>query len=205
MRKLLMLGAVAMALALPTISHAQFSIGARLGFAPAMGDAAKDEPLKDLVNSQVPLQLDAMYRVSPQLSAGLYFSYGFGQLNSDFADFCDYFEVDCSARSMRVGVQAHYAFGSQSQQFLPWAGAGLGMEWMTVKASAGGTSESIDVSGLEFLNLQAGADYRVSDQFSIGPYLQFSVGQYSKVDGESISEKAMHQWFGFGLRGKFDL
>lgn len=190
MRKLLMIAAVAL---LPFTANAQFSLGLRVGYAPAMGDYMKDSAMSDGVKSQIPIQVDAMYKVTPAFAAGAYLSYGFAQLDSD----C----TDCSATDLRIGVQGTYAFNTVSQQFVPWLGAGFGYEIASV--DYGGAS--VDTSGFEFLNLQGGADYKVSDQFSVGPYVQFSIGQYSNVEGTDIPEKAMHEWLGFGFRGKFDL
>jgi hypothetical protein len=203
MRKLIM--AALVALLVPTASHAQFQLGLRLGFAPAMGDAAKDAPLKDLVKSQIPLQLDALYKVTPDIAVGGYFSYGFGQLNSDFSDICDAAGISCSASNVRLGLQGTYTFNQLKAAMVPWAGVGFGYEWNTIKGSAGGASADVTSSGFEFLNLQLGGDFKVNEQFAIGPYAQLSVGQYSNVEGNSIPEKGMHQWLGFGLRGKFDL
>ena len=205
MRKTLLLGAIAMALALPTASQAQFSLGLRVGYAPAMGDYAKDFKLKDEVKAQIPIQIDGMYKFTPEIAAGLYFSYGFGMLNSDVKDQCDALGVDCSASSMRLGVQGTYSFTTVSPTFVPWVGAGLGFEWLTEKASLGGVSASADTTGFEFLNLQLGGDYKVSNQFYVGPYVLFSLGQYSNVEGQSIPDKGIHQWLHLGVRGKFDL
>jgi len=200
-----MLGAVLAAVVVPTASQAQFTLGARLGYGIPMGDAVKDAPLKDEVKSQIPIQLDALYRITPDIAAGLYFSYGFVQLNSDVSDACDAANVDCSASSMRLGVEATYTLTKVSPTFVPWFGAGIGFEWLSEKAEFGGVSATQDVTGFEFLNLQGGADYKVSPQLAVGPYVQFSIGQYSSVEGNDITDKAMHEWLSFGVRGKFDL
>lgn len=220
MRKLLMIGAIAVGLALPTASRAQFTLGARLGYAPAMGNAFKDantgeaSKMSDGVKSQIPIQLDAAYRVSKEVAIGAYFSYGIGQVGKAFKADCDAFGQDCSASAVRLGLQASYSFAQVSPQFTPWAGAGFGYEWATAKATGGGIpDEKITFKGFEFLNLQVGGDYKVSDQFGIGPYVMFSIAQYSKAEFESggltvsgdIDKKAVHEWFGFGIRGKFDL
>lgn len=199
MRKLLVLGSL-VALLVPVASHAQVSLGLRIGFAPAMGDAAKDSPLKDMVKSQIPIQLDAMYKVTPAMSVGGYFSYGFAQMGDALDAACDAGGTSCSASNMRLGVQAAYAFNNVSQQFTPWAGAGIGYEWQTWDGAS-----SVTTSGFEFLNLQLGGDYKVSEQFAVGPYIQFSIAQYSDFEGSSVADKGVHEWFGFGLRGKFDL
>jgi hypothetical protein len=203
MRKLLMLSLVA--LLVPMTSQAQVSLGLRVGYAPAMGDAAKDAPLKDGVKSQIPIQLDALYKVNKDIGVGAYFSYGFGQIGSALKDECDAAGISCSVSSMRLGLQGAYTFNEVKAPLVPWAAVGFGLEWMTVKGSYGGVSGDATTTGFEFLNLQLGGDYAVNPQFAVGPYVQFSVGQFSSVEGNSITEKGMHEWLGFGVRGKFDL
>ena len=99
MRKLLFAGLVA--LLVPTASHAQFQLGLRVGYAPAMGDAAKDAKMSDVsLSSQIPLQLDANYKLDKDFAVGVYFSYGFGQVdNKAFGDACGVSGIDCSGSS----------------------------------------------------------------------------------------------------------
>lgn len=200
MRKLTMLAAAIAALAIPAVSHAQFTLGARLGYGLAMGDAEKDFGMSDFVKSQIPIQIDAMYRVTPDFALGAYFSYGFAQTGGFTADLCDLPGADCSVSSLRIGVQGTYAFSKASPQFVPWVGAGIG--WESVSFDAGGGST--DVTGFEFLNLQGGAAFKVSPQFQVGPYAQLAISQFSSADGNDIPDKAMHQWLSFGVRGSFD-
>jgi hypothetical protein len=213
MRKLLMLGSL-VALLVPAASHAQFSLGLRLGYAPAMGDAAKDQKMSDGVKSQIPIQLDGTYRVTRDVAVGGYFSYGFGQ--ADLGGLCDVGGVDCSANVMRFGVQGTYTFNDVKAALVPWAGVGFGYEIGNAEAKDATDKVEFTYSGFEFLNVQVGGDYRVNDQFSVGPYLSFSVAQYSKAKVENsltpalnfdgdITDKGVHEWFGFGIRGKFDL
>jgi hypothetical protein len=219
MRKLLVL-AVTLVLSLPTASRAQFMVGARLGYAPALGDAAKDATtgaalkMSDGVKSQIPLQLDAAYKVTKEVAVGAYFSYGIGQVGSAFKDSCAASGQSCSASSTRLGVQALYTFSGVNPQFVPWAGVGLGYEWGTYKGTGGGQpDESFTFKGWEFLNLQVGGDFPLGPQLSVGPYVMLSIAQYSDAEitsggttfSGSISKKAVHEWLGFGIRGKFDL
>jgi outer membrane protein W len=208
MRKVLMLTAVLTAIATPTASHAQDSkwiLGLRLGYAPSMGDAMQGQSMKDAMPSQIPIQLDALYRLTPEWALGAYLSYGFGQLSSAEANACDVAGVDCSMSAMRFGVEATYTFTQASPQFVPWLGFGTGVETVSEKVAVSGASMSQDTTGWEFLNLQIGGDYKASPTFAIGPYLQYSIGQYSSVEGSSIQNTATHEWFNIGIRGKFDL
>jgi hypothetical protein len=201
-----------MALALPTASRAQVSLGLRLGYAPAGGDFQKDAKMSDGIKAQIPIQLDALYKVNPNIGAGLYFSYGFGQLASDACET----GADCSANDIRIGVQGLYTFNVEgaATKFVPWAGLGLGWERGSTKMTGGGADATLSSTGYEF-NIQLGGDYKVNEQLSVGPYVMLSVGQYSSVkfdgfgplmDGShDIEDKGLHQWYNFGLRGRFDL
>jgi opacity protein-like surface antigen len=210
MRKLLPALFAFALLAGPAAGSAQVSLGLRLGYGPALGDSAKDSKMSDGVKSQIPIQLDATYKLTPNFSLGGYTSYGFGQTGSEFSDLCD--AIDCSTRVVRLGVQGIYSFDPIGQ-LRPFAGVGAGYEWGSLSGEAGGQDVSVSFRGFELLNLTAGADYAVSPQFAIGPYLGLSVAQYSNMtldDGVDefsgeIDEKAMHQWLQFGIRGRFDL
>jgi hypothetical protein len=153
MRKLFVTAALAL---LPLAAQAQFNLGLRLGYAPAMGDAEKDLAMSDVIKSQIPIQVDAMYTVAPDVAVGAYLSYGFGQV--DFDGMCDLGGVDCSGRSTRVGLQAAYTFSNASPTFLPWVGAGFGYEWGSMTAELGGFKAEQKARGFEFLNLQAGGE-----------------------------------------------
>lgn len=210
MRKLLpALFALAL-LAGPAAGSAQVSLGLRLGYGPALGESAKDRDMSDGVKSQIPIQLDATYKLTPNFSLGGYTSYGFGQTGEEFDAICD--QADCSARVIRLGVQGIYSF-DQIGQLKPFAGVGAGYEWGSLTAEAGGQEATFSFSGFELLNVTAGADYVVGPQFAIGPYIGLSVARYSdtsvdygteEISGE-IDQKAMHEWLQFGIRGRFDL
>lgn len=215
MRKLMTLTVAALLLA-PAASRAQVALGARLGYAFGMGDVAGDSggslQMSDWTKSQVPLQVEALFKATPQLAIGPYFSYGWAQAGGDLKDgVCDAPGIDCSARIMRLGVEAIYTVPQQGQ-FVPWFGAGLGYEWSKVHAEGGGLSGDADFSGLEFLNLQGGGDFKVSPTFRVGPFVQLSFVQYSNADWSGdfgdlndIPSKKVHEWFQIGVRGSFDL
>ena len=222
MRKLLIICAVAFVL--PATSRAQqWELGLRMGYAPAMGNAyeyksdGSNAKMSDVVKAMVPIQLDVGYRVTPEVTIGGYFSYGFAQLGSSVSDTCDAYGLDCSASDYRFGVQATYAFTKVAPTFVPWIGLNIGYEWASYSESGGGQKIEQSANGWEFLGLQLGADWKLGPQFSFGPYLTYSFGQYS--DGEtkltgvinatqsfsSYANTSTHEWFGFGVRGRFDL
>lgn len=207
MRKLALIALAAVAV--PTVSFAQLQVGARLGYAIAGGDAAKDQKMSDGVKSQVPIQVDAAWRFTKELAVGAYFSYGFAQLASQACPS----GADCSASEIRLGVQGFFTFADLDSFVIPWIGLGTGWERGHYEVTRLGSTGKLTYTGWEYLNLQVGGDMKASPLFSFGPYFLFSVGQFDKAKFEgpfgnsdgSIPNKANHQWFQFGVRGKFDL
>jgi hypothetical protein len=213
MRKLVKIFALAALLA-PAVASAQLSLGARVGYAFAMGKAVDEDggDLSDGVKGQIPIQIDVGYRLTPAFTLGGYFSAGYGIVGDAFSDDCDAADIDCSARVLRLGVQLDYAFKNVSPTMTPWLGAGIGYEWATLKGEQGSNEATESYSGFEFLNLQGGVDWKVG-QFSVGPFAMLSIAQYSDFDFESpagdasgdIPNKSIHEWLQIGLRGRFDL
>lgn len=214
MRKLATLTAAALLLA-PAASHAQVVLGARLGYAVGMGDVGGDSggtmKMSDWTKSHVPLQLEVLFKTIPQLAIGPYLSYGWAQAGGDLKSECDGAGVDCSASTLRLGVEAIFTVPLPGQ-FAPWVGAGVGYEWSKVHLSVPGASGDVKFSGFEFLNLQAGGDFKIAPRFRAGPFLQLNVVQYSNVDTTGdvsgptdIPSKKFHDWFQLGVRGSFDL
>ena len=193
------------------------SLGVRLGYGVPMGDADAgsavlgyaSQPLGDVVDGMVPLQLEAMYRFDRNWSLGLYLQYGFASVSSTTCPASSGYS--CSGRDTRFGVQMHYRFDAQG--FVPWVGLGIGGEWISVSAEGFGFSGDIyEASGFEYLNLQLGGDWLLSPFFRLGPYVQLSLAQYDTVRAIGTSgfletipvDKAMHEWLQFGLKGTFD-
>ncbi|MCK7470271.1 MAG: hypothetical protein MZU95_05290 [Desulfomicrobium escambiense] len=160
MRKLLMVGAVLAALVFPTASTLSSpSAPARLRHR----DGRRREGLRDVqtTSGRRSDQLDLMYRATPEIAIGAYFSYGFGQPSGLASDFCDLAGADCSTSNMRLGLQGFYSFTKVSPSVVPWLGLGFG--WENNSFDAGGGSAG--VSGWEYLNLQGGANRKVSRAF----------------------------------------
>lgn len=177
-------------------------LGVRAAYAFPLGrfDNGPDKPyLSDLFSSAVPLQLDLGYRITPHLRVGLYAMYAPVQTSS----FCE--EGVCSGSSKRVGLSAEY-------HLLPydkvdgWAGLGVGREW--TRFSAGNVQA--DYSGLEWLLLQAGVDFRVQPRVVLGPHFGWTFAHYSKLEArvgsgtgsEAIRQRALHGWMMFGARAQ---
>jgi hypothetical protein len=96
----------------------------------------------------------------------------------------------------------------------PWVGFGIGYEMFSNKQSANGVDVTTTYKGFEFANLQGGLDFNVASGLNVGPFLSFSMGQYSSqsMDPESplfpngsVENKAMHEWLTLGIRGTYGL
>jgi hypothetical protein len=211
MRKLTILG-VALSAFLPVAAEARVSLGVRLGYAMAGGDAVKDGQMTDVIDGAIPIQLDLGYMVMPDLTIGAFFSYGFGRLGSEISDECDAFDLDCSASNMRLGVRGQYDFSTVSPTFVPWLGLGVGYEWANLEQSDGTDTLKLGFKGWEWVSLEVGGDYKLSPMARAGIFVAYSFGQYSSatldLNGDSqtedITDKGTHTYLTFGLRGQFD-
>jgi hypothetical protein len=192
--------------------------GLRLGYGLPFGELRQDSDLSDGISGQLPLWLDVGYRLNPEIFVGVYVQYGFGFVGGAIDDGCDDSdEVDCSATDVRLGVQLHYHIAPRSEAN-PWVGLGLGYEWMSLGVEAEGQEAVFTSSGFEFLNLQAGLDFRLARHLFAGPFVSVSLGQYDEVsvdcDGvlcsalgastdTEIDDTAIHGWVVLGLRGTY--
>ncbi len=195
-----------------------FTAALRAGYGLALGDADGTTKLSDIYSGQIPFWADVGYRIDRSMFVGAFFQYGLAFLNKDnFVDpttgtpVCNQSGVSCSGYSMRFGVEFLYNFMPDAS-FAPWGGIGVGYEIAKASLDVSGVSASVGVKGFEFANLQLGGDYRVSPDIAVGPYVAFSIGQYSTLDVDTplgsasgdIADKKMHMWLQFGVKGTFD-
>jgi hypothetical protein len=191
----------------------KFKLGLRLGYMIPSGKVQGDQTiggvtvtdkLSDGTSGGVPIQLEAGYMVIPNLLLGVYGQYAFLSTKNCPPG------IDCSLHDFRIGIQAQYHI-MPDQSVDPWLGIGFGYESLGVSYSGGGVSESGSISGLEFLNLQGGADFQVASAFTVGPFLSLSLAQYSSVydpaanSSADITNKALHEWITIGAKGTFGL
>jgi outer membrane protein W len=184
-------------------------VGLRAGYGIPLGQALDGMALDNAYSNQIPLWLDAGYRFTPKIVAGLYAEYGFLSI----ADGTCGASADCSGHDIHLGIEGQYRF-LPSAQFDPWVGLGLGYEWATTSLKAGGADLTYTLRGFEFLNLQGGTDFKVTDQLGVGPFVSLALGQFTNVGGPGsggisgsntgdIERKALHEWLVLGVRGTF--
>lgn len=174
-------------------------LGLRLGYAFALGSAQEGIKMSDGTSGQIPIWLDAGYMVTPNILVGLYGQYGFVQVKN-----CD----SCSAHDIRFGIQGQYHLAPEAS-LDPWLGLGVGYELLGSSRTIQGMDVSGTTKGFEFVNLQGGADFKVADAFAVGPFVSFSLGQYSSVSSGDLSAdiegKTLHEWLTLGVKGTFGL
>lgn len=193
------------------VRSTNIEIGLRGGYAIPFGkstDTAGDD-LSQFIKGSVPLTIELNYRFFEQFLAGFYFSYGFGSVGDGISQNCAS-GVSCSEHTLRFGIGGYYHLMPRNQ-LDPWLGASLGYEQASLSASGPGGNAKATISGLEFLNFQAGFDYHFSPLFAAGPFLSAGFGEFSHAEANSpsgntsqdISNKAVHGWFNFGVRISF--
>ena len=194
-------------------------VGLRAGYAIPLGDAAGGNPstsLSNVFSGMIPIQVDAGYRFTPNMMVGAFFQYGIASIASGSGSVgaaCSQSGVSCSGSDMMFGAQFHYHL-MPDQTIDPWAGIGIGYEIANFSASAGGQSAGESFSGFQFVNLQVGGDYKVMPNLGVGPFVMFSLGEYSGCSFSgglsgggscTIQNTAMHEWLTFGIRGAYDI
>jgi hypothetical protein len=226
MRTFLFTGTLAMTIAAAGSASADASptgveLGLRSGYAIPMGNAVggngPNNNLSSLFNGVVPIWVDAGYRLNPNIYIGAFFQYGFGLLNNSSAGVggagCNTSGVSCSANDLMFGANAHYHLMPDGT-FDPWAGLGVGYEIVNFNLSAGGQSGSAAFNGFQFVNFQVGGDYKAMPNLGIGPFVMFSLGQFSSCSYSgaassagncTIQQQAIHEWLTLGVRGAYDI
>ncbi len=105
------------------------------------------------------------------------------------------------------------AGGTWAGRFDPWVGLGTGFESAIVhlETQAGARSHQ-SYNGLEYGNLQLGADY-VAAPMHLGAFAGLSLAEFlgttqtnpTGSHGYEIPDPALHLWFSLGVRGQYDL
>jgi opacity protein-like surface antigen len=190
-------------------------LGARFGYSIPLGSVtgAENANLSTYVSGRLPLGIDVGYRINPSFYLGGFFQYGVLFTASNATTSCGQNGISCSGHDFQLGLQAAY-HPSMLGSLDPWLGVGVGYEILDFNATQGATSASGNFNGFQFLQLMAGADYKVQPNLGIGPFVSFSLSQYSNEQvcqangqcvSESISNGALHEWLTFGVRVAYDV
>jgi hypothetical protein len=199
----------------PRDPNSGLQLGLRSGFGLPFGKLFGDANVRSDLKGVIPIWVDAGYRFNPSIYVGAYGAFGYGLVNTSNNE-CGSDGVSCSAYDVRLGVNAQYHFRPKTSVD-PWAGLGVGYEWLHSKGSGPGGSVSQTLDGFELFGLQIGADFEVDATFKLGPFVGYSVGTFGHgtksqknalVDASAdagISNTATHEWLTLGLRGVFNI
>jgi hypothetical protein len=196
----------------PPKAREGFQMALRTGVALPFGDADKSVSMSDISTAQVPLLIDLGGKLGRNVFLGAYVGFAVGGASRGFLeDMCDQGNVSCATVSVRLGAQVQYHF-MPAEQVNPWLGYGIGVESLGLGASRSGSPDrTVALGGFEFAHLMGGFDFRLGKVFGIGPFVDYSLGQYGsatiKVGDTSrefdLGEKALHHWLTLGVRGTF--
>ena len=180
----------------------EFGVRAGYGFGLINGEGSGDPPDFYRISKLIPLWADLGYRIHPNWYVGALFQFGIAQ----GLEGCKYFAPppSCSGNDLRFGVNVHYHF-RPNRKLDPWVGVGAGYEIAHLKFTFPRDNLSVKFSGFEFVNLQLGVDYRVFSAVAIGPFVAFTMAQYSDEFANTTGSNKLHGWLMLGIRGAFDI
>lgn len=192
-------------------------LGLRLGYGVPLGDHGRvaavpmNTTLSHWITGEIPFWIDVGYRFIPSLYVGLYSQYAVGFVNTANVSPCSG-GTTCSMGDIRVGADITYHI-MPARPFHAWVGLGGGYEWLVLAQTptAGGTLTTTS-KGPEFVNLQAGGDIAIARTISMGPFISFSMGEFSVVTAhaplppsQNIVDRSVHEWLVLGVRGILDI
>lgn len=180
--------------------ESRWQLSLRSGFAMPVGRVSDGGAvLENTYDGSIPIWLDVGYRFTDKVVAGVYFQWGYA-----FPNDCPGGGATCDGYNLRTGIEGFYHF-MPDRKIDPWVGAGIGYELQ--HATLGSTDYYLQ--GIEYLNLQVGADRKIGSRFTVGPYASVSLSQYLSEDTgtgfRDIDGGAVHSWLQLGLKGTFGL
>jgi hypothetical protein len=186
-----------------------FQLALRAAYARPLGNVDGSSPMSDTFSSQANFTVDIGGKPDPHWFLGAYLGLGIGSEGDAFTDACK--QLSCGSATFRLGVQFQYNI-SPGNEFNPWFGYGIGIESSAVAFSGNGGDASVAAAGWEFGHFMGGFDWRTTKTFGIGPFIDFSVGQYTTATSEDVNgtkrtqdlaDTSLHEWLQLGVRGVF--
>ncbi|HEX5098761.1 MAG TPA: hypothetical protein VFV94_04645 [Polyangiaceae bacterium] len=184
----------------PPPAQVGFQMALRTGYAVPLGKAEDDLDMSDFASGQVPIFVEVGGKPIKHLFLGGYMGFGFGGPAGFLKEACN---GRCSAASFRLGIegQLHMLPAALAN---PWLGYGIGLESVAVGTSG---DDSIAFAGVELARFSAGVDFRLTEVFGVGPFVDFSMGNYSSISLGDVSvdipHTTLHEWLTLGARFVF--
>ncbi len=178
---------------------------ARAGYGVPYGEIARDAgPLGDVVGAKVPFWLELGYRFGGRVEGDIYLEFAPAAVEAACPS-----SFSCSASDVRFGLAVRFHV-APSSRVDPWMAVGFGIEVVNasyVPDPALGRRE-FAWSGFE-LPVEGGVDVRVSERFTLGPFVQASFAQFTSASqrpaggtttSASIDDRDTHGWLQVGLK-----
>ena len=203
----------------PAVGGHKFEIGMRLGVALPMGSFNGDGttssgetyvniPMSDFIAVKIPVLFEAGYEITPHILLGLHAQYGF--ISDKSSEKACPSGFTCSDHDVEIGLDAQFHFAGFGMPLDPWLGLGVGYEFESYSTTSSGFNSFSDegkYKGPQYLKLQGGADFSVANFFTVGPFLSFSVAEYTSTTDNGVTQDipftAMHEWLSLGVKGTF--
>ena len=191
----------------PPLGRTGFQLGIRTGASFPMGQVVRDTDLADVYGWQIPLFFDIGGKPNKHLFIGGYTGFALGG-SSDGPQGCGTSATSCASFSARIGAQIQYHI-APDERVNPWIGYGIGYQYLSLAVTRAGRDTTQSVDGWEYGRFMAGLDIRVTRGFGIGPYVDFTIGEYSNQHARSdfgitqsgdINRSAAHFWLTIGPR-----
>lgn len=186
-------------------------VGARFGYARALGSRVAGNRLENTWDGGWPLVLDVGYRLTPHLYLGgslVYVPLQLDKFNLGCNREANDGPGDCSGSMVRVAFEAQWLF--RRDWYAAWIAAGFGAERMRLDYRSGcmaGAFSRVD-TGVEFGRIEVGVGARVDTGLVIGPFVQYDAGMFLTSvasgscgrDSGDIPDKAVHGAVIWGAR-----
>jgi outer membrane protein W len=193
-------------------SSRAIQVGLRAGLPLGMGEATKGVSLADQADAAAAAWVDLGYRFNPHVYAGLYGQYVYVAPKTGPAACPE--GATCSAYAVAFGINAHYHF-LPARSFDPWVGLGIGYEMASLSGKMGPMEFGGNIRGIQFVNVQAGSDFRLTRALGVGPFLSCGITEFTRstttmggVDTDASipsDQRRIHASLIFGARGTFDI
>lgn len=157
-----------------------------------MGDAG------DVVGPGGELEVQLGFRITPHLTVGAYGTvHGFSDGTGHGSD------PDIGGGTAGVEIDFHTRPHATVD---PWLSLGAGVRWLQLDDAG----QSTTMIGTELARLQLGVDFRMSEDFALGPVIGASASMYQAQrtpmtsDYEAIDDPGLTWTFAAGVFGRFD-
>lgn len=181
-----------------------FRGGGRVGYALPAGSYSGQADFGVLVNGLIFVGGEFGYWFSPFVGVGFDLSGGYVLVECSE-------KASCSGWQVRGGPVVLFR-AMPHDNFTPFFGVGAGYEWMTRSASTDTASIRSSAHGFEYLNLQAGMEFRKGGDL-YGMFVSYSVGKFTREsvsvesdslgdsdDSHDMKDPKIHNWIGLGAR-----